>query len=124
MESTPVLILLGHGSKAPEALEEMRELAAKLQARTPGTQVRPAFLSLAEPDLAGAVREAVLAGAGEIRVLPLFFFSGKHVQEDVPRLAAEAQAAHPGARVTLLQAAGRHPGFLDFLASAGGLEPA
>jgi sirohydrochlorin cobaltochelatase len=117
------LILLGHGSKAPEALEEMGELAAKLQAKTPGIPVLPAFLSLAQPDLAAAVADAVRSGAGEIRVLPLFFFSGKHVQEDVPRLVAEAQAAHPAVRVTLLQAAGRHPGVLDFLVSAGDLAP-
>lgn len=119
-----VLILLGHGSKALEALEEMRELAVKLQSRTPGTQIRPAFLTLAQPDLAAAVREAVLAGAGEIRVLPLFFFSGRHVQEDVPRQVAEAQIAHPDVRVTLLEAAGKHPGFLRFLASAAGFGPA
>lgn len=126
-----ILILLGHGSKAPEALEEMRELAVKLQALCeskdpgrPGTQVRPAFLTLAHPDLAAAVREAALAGAGEIRVLPLFFFSGRHVQEDVPRQVAEAQAAHPGIRVTLLEAAGRHADFLPFLAAAAGLDPA
>jgi len=118
-----VLILLGHGSKASEALEEMRELAAKLQLKTPSTLVLPAFLTLAQPDLAAAVGEAVQAGAGEIRVLPLFFFSGRHVQEDVPRLIAEAQAAHPGVQLTLLEAAGRHADFLGFVALAAGLDP-
>lgn len=124
MVSAHVLILLGHGSKAPEALEEMREMASKLQSMATGTRVQPAFLTLAQPDLAAAVREAAQSGADEIRVLPLFFFSGRHVQEDVPRQVAEAQAAHPGVRVTLLEAAGRHADFLPFLASAAGLDPA
>lgn len=124
MHSSPVLILLGHGSKAGEALEEMRELAAKLQSQRPGTRVQPAFLTLAQPDLAAAVDAAVRSGATEIRVLPLFFFSGRHVQEDIPRQVAEAGASHPGVNLVLLDAAGRHPGFLDFVAAAAGLPPA
>ena len=70
-------------------------------------EVRAAFLGLVEPDLPAAVAAAVAAGASEIRILPLFFFSGRHVLEDVPRLAAEARAAHPGVRIDLLEPAGR-----------------
>jgi sirohydrochlorin cobaltochelatase len=99
----------------------MRELAAKLQSEWPDFLVGTAFLTLLQPDLPLALREAVAAGAGEIHVLPLFFFSGKHVLEDIPRLIAEQQAVHRGVKLVLLEAAGRHPDFLAFLAKAGGL---
>lgn len=124
METRKVLVLLGHGSKARETFEEMRELAAKLQTAHPGTAVRIAFLGLVDPDLPTAVADAVAAGASEIRILPLFFFSGRHVLEDIPRLAAEARAAHPGARIELLEPAGRDPGFAQFVARAAGLADA
>jgi sirohydrochlorin cobaltochelatase len=121
MESLKALILLAHGSRAPETFEEMRELAASVRARHPETGVYPAFLGMIEPDLPAAVSQAVAAGAKAIKVLPLFFFSGKHVQEDIPRLIAQAQAAHPGVPIGLLQAAGRQADFPEFVARAGGL---
>lgn len=121
METRKALILLGHGSRAPETLGEMRDLAQKLQAAHPDTQVIPAFLNLQEPVLAEAVAAAAGAGAGEIRILPLFFFSGKHVLEDVPRLVEQARSAHPGTRILLLDASGRHPDFPGFVARAAGL---
>ena len=123
MNPAKALILLGHGSKAPETLEEMRVLAAKLQASDPGLSVRPAFLTLIRPDLAEAVRDAVAGGAGEIRVLPLFFFTGKHVLEDIPLQVDALRSAHPGVKVVLLEAAGRHPDFAGFVARAGGIGP-
>jgi sirohydrochlorin cobaltochelatase len=123
VESLKALILLAHGSRAPETFEEMRDLAAAVQARHPGTRVRPAFLGMVQPDLPAAVSEAVAAGAAEINVLPLFFFSGKHVQEDIPRLIAQARASHPGIPIGLLQAAGRQADFPEFVARAGGLLP-
>jgi sirohydrochlorin cobaltochelatase len=121
VESLKTLILLAHGSRAPETFEEMRKLAENLQARHSGTRVQSAFLGMLQPDLPSAISEATSAGAQEIRVLPLFFFSGKHVQEDIPRLVAQAQASHPGIRIELLEAAGRHPDFPEFVARAGGL---
>jgi sirohydrochlorin ferrochelatase len=123
-----VLILLGHGSKAPETLEEMRELAAKLQREnahnasgSKAMRVQFAFLTLLQPDLAEAIAAAAAIGVREIRVLPLFFFSGKHVLEDIPAEVARAQAAHPAIKLVLLETAGRHPDFLGFVAKAAGL---
>ena len=123
MEWRKALILLAHGSRAPETFEEMRALAEGLQARQDGTRVQPAFLGMLQPDLADAVSQAAAAGAYEIRILPLFLFSGKHVQEDIPRLIEQARAMHPGVRIELLDAAGRHPDFAGFVARAGGLTP-
>ena len=123
MKTKPVLILLGHGSRALKTLEEMAELAAKLQDSSSDLVVKPAFLTLLEPDLAQAVNTAVTDGAGEIHVLPLFFFTGKHVMEDIPGIFRELQAAHPGVKMVLREAVGRHPGFFRFILEAGGFDP-
>ena len=120
MKHPPVLILLGHGSKARKTLEEMEELAAKLQSESQGLAVRTAFLTLLEPDLTKAVQDAVGSGAGEIHVLPLFFFSGKHIMEDIPALIEGLRAAHPKVTIALREAVGRHPDFFSFLIKAGG----
>ena len=98
----------------------MEELAAKLQESSRNLTVAPAFLTLLEPELSRAVRTAVEAGAEEIHVLPLFFFSGKHVLEDVPARFEALRAEYPGVALTLREPLGRHPGFLDLLRQAGG----
>ena len=116
----PVLILLGHGSKTQKALEEMETLAAKLRESSPNLTVAFAFLSLLEPDLAQAVKTAVDSGAREIHVLPLFFFAGKHVLEDIPARFAALRSAFPAVALTLREPIGHHPGFLDLVRQAGG----
>jgi sirohydrochlorin ferrochelatase len=123
LEYRKALILLGHGSRTPGAFEEMQDLVQRLQSRYPDILVLSAYLSLSQPDLPAATAQAVANGAAEVRILPLFFFSGKHVQEDIPRLAAHVEAAHPGTRIVLLEAAGRHPGFAAFVGRAAGFAP-
>jgi sirohydrochlorin cobaltochelatase len=120
LKTQPVLILLGHGSRSRKTLEEMEALAAKLQDSSPELKVLPAFLTLLEPDLAQALETAIKGGAREIHVLPLFFFSGKHVLEDIPALFGQLEARHPEVKLVLREPLGRHPGFFDFLLRAGG----
>jgi sirohydrochlorin cobaltochelatase len=115
------LILLAHGSRSKKSLEEMRELAKGLQKKAQGLKVSGAFLELARPTLPQAVAAAARAGAREIRVLPLFLFTGKHAGEDIPALVDGLQAAHPRLRLALLPAIGRHSGLLDLLKLAAGL---
>ncbi|MDB5106272.1 MAG: cobalamin biosynthesis protein CbiX [Fibrobacteres bacterium] len=120
MKNKPVLILLGHGSRTAKTLEEMEDLAAKLQDSSANLTVSTAFLTLLEPDLSQAVAAAVESGAGEIHVLPLFFFSGKHVLEDIPAEFERLRSANPGVKLVLREAVGRHPAFFGFLLEAGG----
>lgn len=120
MKTQPVLILLGHGSRSRKTLEEMEALAAKLQDSSRKLRILPAFLTLLEPDLAQALTTAVKGGAKEIHVLPLFFFSGKHVLEDIPALFGLLETKYPEVKLVLREPLGRHPGFFDFLLQAGG----
>lgn len=98
----------------------MRELAGRLSARKKGLDVRGAFLSLSEPDLSQAVQAAADHGSREIRILPLFLFSGKHVLGDIPEQVETLRARHPGLALTLLPPIGRNDGFLDLLIKAAG----
>ena len=70
------------------------------------------------PTLAEAV--ASLAGdkIGSIRVVPLFLGPGGHVREDLPRLVAAAQAAHPTVRIELEKPIGEQPGVIAAIAEA------
>ena len=88
------LIILGHGSSNPAATEQFHELVAQLRERR-DERVYPAFMELAEPGLAGAVADAVAAGADEIVVQPCFLFDGNHIRRDIPEMLAELAAGRP-----------------------------
>lgn len=116
-ESGRWVVLLDHGSREPEANAQLGVLAALLGERLADRRIAVAHLGVAPPALADAVAECVRAGAREILVLPCFIAPGKHVREDLPRLADELARAHPGVAIRLAAPLGAHPAVVDALAA-------
>jgi sirohydrochlorin ferrochelatase len=86
------IIIVDHGSRSRESNSLLRDLVDGF-VRTYDERypiVEPAHMELAEPSIATALGRCVARGADEIIVCPLFLGPGKHWQEDIPRLAAEA----------------------------------
>jgi len=110
------IIVFAHGSRDPLWRRPIEAIAASICATDPAVPVRCAYLELSEPDLAGAARELVAAGATRIRVLPLFFGMGKHAREDLPVLLDDLSEAYPDVRFEKLPAAGEDPRLTDLLA--------
>ena len=94
------IIIVDHGSRRDESnrmLEEVARLFAE-RFRERYEIVEPAHMELAEPSIASAYARCVERGATRVVVCPFFLGPGKHWTGDIPRLAAEAAAAHPGTR--------------------------
>lgn len=121
MKKTSALVLLAHGSRAPETLEEMEKLVHKLSRRRKDLRIAPAFLSMAKPDLLATLQNLAETGVSVVQILPLFLFTGKHLLEDIPALIAEAKQKYPNLKITAHKAIGHHTQFLDFLLEAAGL---
>ncbi len=100
------LVLLDHGSQAPEAHAQLERLAAEVAARAPGWLVRVAHVEQSPPTLADAVDDCARSGVTEIAVVPLFLAPGKHLAHDVPALLAVAATRHPGLRLRQTPALG------------------
>lgn len=83
------LILVDHGSRAPEANALVERVADAVRARGGFDLVYAAHMELAEPSLRGAVREAVAAGAASLTVVPYFLAPGRHASVDLPRIVVE-----------------------------------
>ena len=86
--SKPAVILVGHGSKAKDFDRAMKRVAHSLR-KAPFSSVRCAYLEISSPSIPEAVRRAIREGARELRILPYFVLSGRHIQEDIPRIVAE-----------------------------------
>jgi sirohydrochlorin ferrochelatase len=52
-------------------------------------------------------------GATEVVAHPFMLAPGRHVQEDLPRLIAEAAAPYEGVRFVLAEPLGNHDGIID-----------
>jgi sirohydrochlorin ferrochelatase len=86
------IVIVDHGSRSDESNRSLTELVDRFvrlyDERYP--IVEPAHMELAEPSISTAFGRCVARGADEIVVCPFFLSPGKHWQEDIPRLAAEA----------------------------------
>lgn len=103
------IVLFAHGSRDPLWRLPIEAVAAQISERQPGVLVRCAYLEICAPSLPDAAAELIAAGAGHLRVFPLFLGVGKHAREDLPLLIEDIRRAHPEVPIELLQAAGEYP---------------
>lgn len=89
------IILVDHGSRLPAANQMLEDVAVLVRARQP-SPVYAAHMELAEPSIEHAFTSAVYDGARHILVFPYFLSPGRHSQQDIPRLVAQAAEQHPG----------------------------
>lgn len=100
--SKKAILLLGHGSKASEANETLRKVAASVEAGGGYGFVMPAFLQIERPDFQEAVSMMVAKGFCDITVMPYFLYPGLHVTKDLPGEMETALAKHQGLKLTLV----------------------
>ncbi|MFP5320008.1 MAG: sirohydrochlorin chelatase [Acidimicrobiia bacterium] len=101
--STPdAFLLVGHGSRSPEAVAEMRALAGLVAAAVgPATAVDVGFLEMADPPAGPVLDRLVAAGARRIAVQPLMLLGAGHTKSDVPALVLAGRQRHPGTDIVL-----------------------
>jgi sirohydrochlorin ferrochelatase len=102
------VILVDHGSRRDESNLMLLEVVDAYRQHANWQIVEPAHMELAEPSIATAFSRCVEQGANLVVVFPYFLAPGKHWHEDIPRLAAEAAAAHPGVRHVVTEPLGLH----------------
>lgn len=113
MSRAPAILLVDHGSRSADANALLEEVARSVRERVPERRVAVAHLDLAPPSVAEAVDALVAAGVGEIVVMPYFLAPGQHGVRDIPALAEQSAARHPGVRVRVAAPLGLHAGLVD-----------
>jgi len=92
------VIIVDHGSRRSTANASLEEFVRGSADALPYPIVEPAHMELAEPSLSSAFDRCVAAGASTVAIAPYFLGPGSHWDRDIPALAAEAAARHPGVR--------------------------
>ncbi len=104
------VILIGHGSRAAGADNDMEKLAAGLRAKLGGI-ITTCRMSGRGVPFDEAFDECVRQGAKSVIVLPYFLHFGVHLREDIPEMIRKAARRSPEVRLVL----GRHLGYDDAL---------
>ena len=115
------VLLVSHGSHSPKAKEENSRLLSRLREKGEADIFRFAFLEIEKPSIPEGIDNCVKDGAAEIIVLLNFLNSGRHVDEDIPRIAREARAKYPKVKLVISKPVGQHKRidelFLDMISS-------
>jgi sirohydrochlorin cobaltochelatase len=100
MKDTAVL-LCGHGSRDPEAIEEFEIAAAALRHRLDPQDFATGYLEFAQPTIQQGLADLVSRGARRILAVPGMLFAASHVKNDLPWEMNSFMAANPGIEVRL-----------------------
>ena len=102
------LIVVDHGSRRAESNDMLERIVNELRGESPIAIIEPAHMELAEPSIATAYDACVARGATLIVLHPYFLLPGRHWNEDIPRLAADAARKHPATRHLVTAPLGLH----------------
>lgn len=103
------LVVVDHGSTREDANRRHEEFVRGWGGVGGYRVAEPAHMELAEPSIASAFDACVTAGASMVVVAPYFLWPGRHWTVDIPALAAEAAARHPGVAHVVAAPLGPHP---------------
>jgi len=115
------LLIVDHGSRQPDANAALEQLAALVRRLRPGLHVHTAHMTQAQPDIAAGFECCVRDGATEVLVHPYMLSPGIHALEDIPRLAAECAARHPGVAFRVTPPLGMHNKLAEIVLERAGL---
>ena len=102
------VIVVDHGSRRAESNDMLLEVVDLFREHSSWSIIEPAHMELAEPSIATAFARCVERGARTVVVHPYFLLPGKHWDQDIPGLTAEAAAHHPGVHWLVTAPLGLH----------------
>ena len=115
MKIEKALILIAHGSRVKKTADEMQLLVDRVQAGLLDTAVQAAYMEIQTPGLMEVVESQVEKGVKEISVLPLFFFEGRHMRDDIPAQVEECMNLFSDCEIKLLPYIGQTEAFAKAL---------
>ncbi|HEY9328798.1 MAG TPA: sirohydrochlorin chelatase [Streptomyces sp.] len=107
--TTPVLLVIAHGSRDPRHAATVHALTARVRALRPGLRVETGFLDFNAPSVPRVLERLDGEGAGEVVALPLLLTRAFHAKSDIPAVLREARARLPRLRVRQAEVLGPSP---------------
>ncbi len=88
------IVLCGHGSRDPQAVEEFINLVKKIKSRIPNIPVAFGFLEFNRPIISEALDQLRNMGVNRVIALPAMLFAAGHTKNDIPAVLNKYSAAN------------------------------
>ncbi len=88
------IVLCGHGSRDPQAVEEFINVVNKLKSRIPNIPVTFGFLEFNRPIITEALDQIRTMGVERVIALPAMLFAAGHTKNDIPAVLNKYSAEH------------------------------
>jgi energy-coupling factor transporter ATP-binding protein EcfA2/sirohydrochlorin ferrochelatase len=92
----PALLVVGHGSRDADGVEEFWALAEHVRATAGDLPLGFGFIEQAEPLVDAGIDELVARGSRDVVSVPLVLLAAGHLKNDGPAALSRARARHPG----------------------------
>jgi sirohydrochlorin cobaltochelatase len=106
-------LVISHGSRSSKTKEEVESLAAKIKKQSGLKIVEYAFLELESPTIPEGIDNCIKKNAEEVIILLNFLNAGRHVDEDIPHIVAQARKKHPNVKIRISKPVGQHPDIVN-----------
>ena len=109
--TAPPLLVVGHGTRSPQGVEDFRRLVARLSRRLAADDVDVAggFIELSAPPVTDAVTSLVQRGHHHVVAVPLVLVAAGHGKGDIPAAMVREQVRNPGLTYAYGRPLGPHP---------------
>jgi sirohydrochlorin ferrochelatase len=107
------VLVISHGSRSSQTKSELEHLVGQLRRSSSIPIITYAFLEIESPSIPEGIASCYQAGARSLLIVLNFLNSGRHVDEDIPRIVCDSQAGYPDMKITLSPPVGQHPGMID-----------
>lgn len=109
------VILLGHGSRRPEANQEIMDIAEQVKARAGEDFFETCFLQFGQPTLPEGIARLAANGVKRITVIPLLLAVGNHITIELPAMLQKQKKNYPGLTMMLAPHLGADPRIADIV---------
>jgi sirohydrochlorin cobaltochelatase len=114
-ESSPALLVVGHGSRDPRGAREFHELVGLVRRRNPSLTVEGGFIELSRPPISECVDRLAEEGARHVAAVPLMLLAAGHAKDDIPATLVREKMNHPGMSFQYGRALGIRPELLELV---------
>jgi precorrin isomerase len=112
---TEAIILMGHGSRAPEAGMGMEAVAGRLREKFGYSRVEICFMSGLGPHFPEVLEKCVKSNFIRILVIPYFLHMGVHLLKDIPEMMQEEVKKFPHIKLILGKNIGFDEGIVNLI---------
>ena len=96
VQTAPALLVVGHGSRDADGVEEFWTLAETIRDAAGALPIDFGFIEMAQPPVDETLDRLVESGARRVVSVPLVLLAAGHLKNDGPAALARARLRHPG----------------------------